>query len=114
VDLFGLVLDQEHVHHLKCVPYRLGSGVVVEEHPKLGGLQFDLFDPRHPSIELILVVKVVISIEPVIALFFSPVSDTVVSAVEPDISVIRSQRLTGIMSRTVDQDVGYVTLFQDV
>jgi len=35
MDLFVFVLDQEHVHHLKCVPYHLGSGVKLQRatHP---------------------------------------------------------------------------------
>jgi len=30
MDRFGIVVDQEHVHHLKCVHYRLGSGVKLQ------------------------------------------------------------------------------------
>jgi len=114
MDLFGLMLDQEHVHHLKCVPYRLGSGVVVEEHPDLGSLQFGIPDPRHPTVKLILVVEVVVPVESVIGLLLSPIPDIVVSAVEAYIGVIRSQRLPWVMSGAVDQNSGYVPLFQNL
>jgi hypothetical protein len=114
MDLFGIMLDQEHVHNLKCVSYSLGSSVVVEEHPDLGSLQFGILDPRNPSFELILIVEVIIPIEPVIGLLLSSIPDVLVSAVEAYISMICSQRLAWVMSGTVDHNVGCVPLFQNL
>jgi hypothetical protein len=90
MDLFGLVIYQEHIHHLKRVSYRFGSGMVVEEHPELSILQFGILDPGNPPVELIPIVEVVIPIESVIGLLLSSVPDVVVSAVEAYISVISS------------------------
>ena len=58
MDLSGLVLDKEHVHHLKCVPYRFCSGVVVKVHPDLSSLQFDLLDLRRPGLILLLLLEI--------------------------------------------------------
>ena len=55
MDLFGLVLDQKH---LKCVPYRFCSGVVVKVHPDLSSLQFDLLDLRRPELSLLLLLEI--------------------------------------------------------
>ena len=49
----GFVLDQEHIHHLKCISYSFGSGVVVKVHPDLSSLQFDLLDLRRPRLKLL-------------------------------------------------------------
>jgi hypothetical protein len=82
MDLFGLVLDQEHVHHLKCVPYRFGSSVVVKVHPDLSSLQFDLLDLRRPELILLFLV---IAIKPMVILLLTPCTDVIVPAVESDV-----------------------------
>lgn len=111
-DLPGFVLDCEHVHELEGVSHRLGPGVIVEVDPDLGSLQLGPLDAGHPALQLLLIVEVVVSVQPVVVLSLpiSLVPDVVVPAVQAQVGVVRGLLSARGSLRSVDHDCGDIPL----
>ena len=60
MNIFGLMLDKQHIHQQEGVPNRLRPSMIVEVDPYLISLQLSVLDARHPGFKLLLFVKIVV------------------------------------------------------
>lgn len=95
LDLFG-----------KCVPDGLGPAMVVEIDPHFGCLQFRLFDVRHPKLQLLFLVEIIVSIEPVVCLFLAFVPYIAIVAMKTHIGMIGSLLCACIKPRAIYRTPG--------